>query len=259
MTKTKILVATHKHYQMPKGDLYLPIHVGKEGKSDLGYQGDNTGENISNKNSSFCELTGLFWAWKNFDCDYIGLCHYRRYFTTKSLLTRFMSRNNKFDLILNEEDVNHLMSKYDVIVPKKRNYYIENIWTHYQNAHEIKDLEETREIIEEMYPSYVSSFDEVMSGKTLHLYNMFVMKKKDFNRYSEWVFSILFELEKRTDISDYDAYQSRIYGFISERLFNVWLTENKELAKAEITAMNMENIKWVNKIIQFLKRKAGQK
>ena len=69
----KILVATHKKYDMPSEDIYLPIHVGREGKEDLGYQGDNQGENISLKNSNYCELTGLYWAWKNLQCDVIGL------------------------------------------------------------------------------------------------------------------------------------------------------------------------------------------
>lgn len=79
----KILVAVHKHYWMPKDSIYLPIQVGREGKEDLGFQGDNTGDNISAKNETFCELTGLYWAWKNLAADYIGLVHYRRYFAHK--------------------------------------------------------------------------------------------------------------------------------------------------------------------------------
>ena len=60
MKDIKIIVATHKKYQMPNDDIYLPIHVGAEGKESIGYQADNVGENISNKNSYFCELTGLY-------------------------------------------------------------------------------------------------------------------------------------------------------------------------------------------------------
>jgi len=81
----KIIVASHKKYQMPEDDMYLPLHVGAEGKEKLGYQGDNTGDNISIKNPYFCELTGLYWAWKNLEADYIGLVHYRRYFSIKKL------------------------------------------------------------------------------------------------------------------------------------------------------------------------------
>lgn len=86
----KVVVATHKKYQMPDNELYLPLHVGAEGKFDdqgnpldLGYLKDNTGDNISEFNSSFCELTGLYWAWKNLNSDYIGLVHYRRHFSMK--------------------------------------------------------------------------------------------------------------------------------------------------------------------------------
>ena len=69
----KIIVATHKKYWMPSDDIYLPVHVGKKGKTDLGYQGDDTGDNISDKNTNYCELTGLYWAWKNLKADYKGL------------------------------------------------------------------------------------------------------------------------------------------------------------------------------------------
>ena len=77
----KIIIATHKEYDLPHDPLYLPVHAGSRihGYS-LPYTADNTGDNISGKNASFCELTALYWAWKNVDADYIGLCHYRRYF-----------------------------------------------------------------------------------------------------------------------------------------------------------------------------------
>ena len=83
MKKIKIIVATHKKYDMPKDSCYLPIHVGKEEKKDIGYIGDNTGENISKKNPYYCELTGMYWAWKNLNSDYVGLVHYRRHFRGK--------------------------------------------------------------------------------------------------------------------------------------------------------------------------------
>ena len=80
---TKILVCCHKKDVMATHEPYMPIHVGKalHPELDLGIQGDNTGDNISEKNGSYCELTGMYWAWKNLkDVDIIGLCHYRRYF-----------------------------------------------------------------------------------------------------------------------------------------------------------------------------------
>lgn len=87
----KIIIATHKKYKMPSDHMYIPLHVGAEGKKDnngnpldLGYMKDNSGDNISRLNASFCELTGLYWAWKNLDADYIGLVHYRRHFSMKN-------------------------------------------------------------------------------------------------------------------------------------------------------------------------------
>lgn len=250
----KILVATHKRYKMPKNSMYIPLHVGKEGKKDLGYVGDNTGDNISLKNSNYCELTGLYWAYKNLNCEYIGLCHYRRYFTIKSLFTRLIKSGDKFDLLLNGSDVETLLSKYDLILPRKRNYYIETVESHYKNAHYVTDLRRVEEIIGEKYPEYLTSFNKVMSGTTLHLYNMFIMEKSNFNDYCKWLFDILFTLEDEMDLSQYDSYQSRVYGFLSERLFNVWI-ENQKLKYIEIPILNMEKINWFKKIESFLKRK----
>lgn len=76
----KIIIAAHKKYRMPQDDIYIPLHVGAEGKESIGYQGDNTGENISKLNPYFCELTGMYWMWKNLKADYLGLAHYRRHF-----------------------------------------------------------------------------------------------------------------------------------------------------------------------------------
>ena len=87
MKNVKIIIASHKPYQMPSDICYLPLHVGKNGKEGFGYRGDDTGENISWKNPNYCELTGLYWAWKNYEAlgnpDYVGLMHYRRHFVLK--------------------------------------------------------------------------------------------------------------------------------------------------------------------------------
>lgn len=74
--KVTVIVAAHKKYRMPEDACYLPLHVGKEGKEEIGFAGDNTGDNISLKNPYYCELTGLYWMWKNVEADYLGLLHY---------------------------------------------------------------------------------------------------------------------------------------------------------------------------------------
>lgn len=238
---------------MPDDDVYLPIHVGKEGKADLGFIGDNTGDNISSKNANYCELTGLYWAWKNLKCEYIGLCHYRRYFGQKP---KDSSLKAKKQAIFKREDYEKLLGKCDVILPKKRNYYIESVRSHYEHAHKKSDLDEVEKIIQEKYPEYSNAFKVVMGRTKLHILNMFVMKKDLFDEYCQWLFDIEFELEKRIDISNYDAYNARIYGFLSERLFNVWL-EKQGLKVCEVAVINLEPVDWSKKIIDFLKRKFG--
>ena len=88
MEKIKIIIATHKKYKMPKDNIYLPLYVGSKEKENIGFTRDDTKDNISDKNPYFCELTGLYWAWKNLDDDYIGLSHYRRHFSVKKHIPR---------------------------------------------------------------------------------------------------------------------------------------------------------------------------
>ena len=248
----KILVAAHKKYWMPDDDVYLPIHVGREGKADLGYLGDNTGDNISAKNANYCELTGLYWAWKNLKNDYIGLCHYRRYFARENIHTDNIEK--KKTAILHRKDYEKLLQEYDVILPVKRNYYVETVRSQYEHAHNKRDIDETKRIVLELYPEYSEAFEKVMGRTKLYILNMFVMKKQQFDEYCSWLFSILFELEKRIDISSYNMYEARVFGFIAERLFNVWL-EKQQLNVKEIPVINLEKVNWVKKIYKFLKRK----
>ncbi len=236
---------------MPSDEVYMPIHVGREGKDNLGYVGDNTGENISIKNPNYCELTGLYWAWKNLDCEYIGLCHYRRYFAHKSKSSKL---EDKKQAIFTRDDYEQLLQQYDVILPKKRNYYIETVRSQYEHAHNKRDLDEIEKIIKMQYPSYIEAFEKVMNSRKLHIYNMFVMNKALFDEYCTWLFDILFTLEKRIDITNYDKYNARIFGFLSERLFNIWL-EKKQLKIKTVNVVFLEKINWVKKGKDFLKRK----
>lgn len=247
----KILATTHKRYWMPQDGVYLPLHAGREGKADLGYAGDNTGDNISCKNANYCELTGMYWAWKNLQCEYIGLCHYRRYFAHSPKSNR---ADAKKEAVFKRADYESLLQQYDIILPQKRHYYIETVRSHYEHAHNKRDLDVAERIVAELYPEYAEAFQKVMSRRELYILNMFVMKKALFDEYCEWLFSILFELEKRIDISGYDQYQDRVFGFLGERLFNVWL-EKKKLTFVEAGIVNLEKVNWIKKIFNFLQRK----
>ncbi len=243
----KIIVATHKPYWMPDDSMYLPLHVGAEGKESLGYIPDNTGDNISCKNANYCELTGLYWAWKNLDADYIGVSHYRRYFTEKKT-------KNKRECIIKREALEKELATTDIILPIQRNYYIETNYKQYIHAHHEIDLEKTREILSRIYPEYIPAYDRSMQRTKGHRFNMFIMKKPLYDDYCEWLFTILFQLEKELDISDYNVNDARVFGFVSERLLDPWI-ETRKLKYKELPVVFMENEHWLKKGINFIKRK----
>ncbi|HFI0550282.1 TPA: DUF4422 domain-containing protein [Streptococcus suis] len=261
MKKVKLIVATHKKFQMPAdSELYLPIHVGREGKEDLGYIGDNTGDNISTLNPYYCELTGLYWAWKNLDCDYLGLVHYRRYFTKVSQTYR--DDVNIDDVILSQDDVEKLLEDVDVIVPKKRKYYIETLYSHYDHTLDGSHLDETRKIISKLSPEYLVSFDKVMEQRSGYMFNMFIMSKELVNDYLSWLFPILNGLFEVVDMTNYSSFESRLYGRVSELLFNVWL-QQKGIIPKEVPFMYMENVNLFEKgksflLAKFMGKKYGQ-
>lgn len=252
MKDVKVIIATHKKYQIPKDKLYLPLHVGAEGKDDIGYQKDNEGKNISKKNPFFCELTGLYWAWKNLNSDYVGLVHYRRYLTIKKRVGK--TSEEKFKNVLKLSEVNELLNYTDIILPKKRKYYIENLYDHYKHTMFIEPLDETRKILEKKYPKYLEEFDNLHKRTSAHMFNMFIMKKKVLNDYCNWLFDILFELEKRMKGKEYDSFHSRFYGRVSELLLDVYINTNN-LNYKEINFMDIENINWWKKGTSFLKAK----
>lgn len=249
----KVIVAAHKKYQMPENEMYIPVQVGAEGKEKIeGYTQDNTGDNISSKKPYFCELTGLYWAWKNLDADYKGLVHYRRYFTKAKRIPK--KEDEKFNIVLTKKEAEEILEKTDVILPKKRNYYIEDLYSHYKHTMYIEPLDETRKIIEEKYPEYLEEFDKLHKRTSAHVFNMFIMKKEILDEYCTWLFGILFELEKRIDASKYDSFHARFYGRVSERLLDVWINKN-QIKYEEVKVMDMQKINWWKKGTSFLRAK----
>jgi len=255
LTDVKVVVASHKPYWMPPDPLYLPVQVGAEGKKPLGgrFVPDDSGENISCKNANYCELTGLYWAWKNLDCGYLGLAHYRRHFTA------LRGTNDRRDVLtLDQARALFADESLDAVLPAKRNYWIESNYSQYIHAHHKEDLDVTRAIISEKYPGYLDAFDRVMKKTDGHRFNMFIMKKDLADRYCEWLFDILFELEKRLDISAYSANDKRVFGFVSERLLDVWI-ETDHVRYRDIPYIFLEKQNWITKAVNFLLRKMNRK
>lgn len=257
MKSVKIIIATHKKFNEPKDtNLYLPVYVGAEGKDDLGYQKDNEGDNISKLNPYFCELTGIYWAWKNLDADYIGLVHYRRFFTTKK--KTFDNSIQIDDVILSQNDVSKLIEHYDVIVPSKRKYYIETLYSHYAHTFDYTHLDLAREIIAKNSPDYLTAFDTVMKQRSGYMFNMFIMQKALLNEYCEWLFPTLQTMYEKMDLSSYTAFEARLFGRVSEILFNVWLNY-KNISPREVPFMYMEKVDLWEKGMGFLMAKFFRK
>ena len=250
MAKTTIIVVTHKDYPMPEEALYTPVLVG--GKSELpeGYIRDNTGDNIAEKNPFFCELTALYFAWKNLDADILGLVHYRRYLHGKTPFTA----NGRKKHVLSEAEVNALLKKHDFILPKKRNYYIETLYSHYAHTMYVEPLDEAGKIIEELCPLYSPAFERLKKRRSSHMFNMFVGKREAVNAYCAWLFPILFELEKRIDTSVYTPFHARFFGRVSELLLDVYLQTNG-ISYTEVGLESIEPVNWWRKGTSFLKAK----
>ena len=253
MKNIKILVATHKKYKMPADtSVYLPIHVGCEGKEDLGFQGDNSGENISTLNPYYCELTGLYWAWRNLDCDYLGLVHYRRYFT--KITKGYNESINIDDVILNRYEIEELLESSEVIVPKRRKYYIETLYSHYDHTFDGTHLDLARTIIDMKSPEYLPSFEKVMKQRSGYMFNMFIMKKELADDYFTWLFPILDSMYESMDLSGLTDFEARLFGRVSEILLNVWLDKN-DLKIKEVPFMYMDKVNLFKKGMSFLMAK----
>ena len=252
----KIIIAAHKPYRMPEDGIYLPLQVGAAGRDviDANWARDDSGDNISEKNKNFCELTGLYWAWKNLEpeCEYVGLAHYRRHFSAKGM------HGDKWERVIDGKHLEKLLADNALLLPKPRNYFIETNYGQYVHAHHAEDLELTRKIISEKYPEYCDAFDRYMEMSVGHRFNMFIMRRDMFDSYCEWLFDILFELEKRLDISEYTPYDARVFGFVSERLLDVWIMGG-DIDYAELPYVFMEKQNWFTKGFNFVKRKFASK
>lgn len=223
-----IYVITHKKFNrkyIQGKKIYKPLLVGVDcgNKGEEIYLSDNKGENISYKNKSYCELTGIYWIWKNSSEDIVGIDHYRRYFVknrlTKSLLT--------------ENDISNALAQNDIVLPKKDPtiYNGETAADFFGDCHDPAVWNLIENTIKEMYPAYVKDFNWYSKQTTGYCYNMFIAHAELINQYNEWLFSILQEIESKVDFEKYDSYNQRMIGFIAERLINIWVHHNNLKAK----------------------------
>lgn len=211
----RIFVMTHKAFTPPPDPMYVPLQVGSACHPSLGCLSDHTGDHISDLNAYYSELTGMYWLWKNDkDTDMIGICHYRRYLIAED------------GHLYQYNDIEHLLSRYDMIVTKKLELRMP-YYDGFAATHDEKDLIETERVVAEKYPDYAPLFHEMVHKKETYFANMMVCRKQLYDAYCTWLFDILFEVQRRIDTTGYDNYRKRVYGFLSEFLLTVWIVKNQ--------------------------------
>lgn len=246
-----LFVVSHKVFTFPNHTSFIPIKVGSQSVTiSENSVDDSIGDNIAHLNPSFCELTAAYWIWKNVQEEVVGLAHYRRYFASS---TSNLTVNGK--RIASPEEMEAMLKNADILVAKPRNYFITSIKNHYIHAHHESDYTQLRDEIVLQQPDYVADFDHVMGGTKISLYNMFVCKKALIDEYFAWLFPLLFALEQKIDYQNYDAYQKRVFGFMAERLFNVWLHHQRNrLSIKYMPVVNIDGENLLLKGIGLLKR-----
>lgn len=231
MSKIKIFVCCHKPDDVKCSDVYIPLHVGraqskfKEEMKDM--IGDDTGDNISEKNPYYSEATGIYWIWKNVhDADYVGLCHYRRF----------------FDIDFDKCDIDKLFNNTDVILARKRPVAHSRTWPLFMSI-SAEDYVIMRGVMKKLYPDYVPTLDEESQSYYTHLFNMVVCKKELYNEYAEWLFNICSECEKYWKPSGYGN-AKRTFAYLSEFLTPIFFIHNKYRIKGLDVIFNGEKLQY---------------
>ena len=235
----RILVCCHKVCSLPKDPHLVPVlggAVNHETVPDNFYCDNQVDgsccDNISDKNATYCELTCMYWAWKHLKkiipaVEYIGLNHYRRYFDFSGKYSGALGHSLPADQVedyhIDVEAVKHFMGDFDIVLAQKCHYPYA-LYQQYSIEHVSDDARRIVAIVHQLHPEVDDSMYKVfMRGNTLSPCNMFIMPFDLFDEYSKWLFGILEVAEQRIDLSGYSPRQARIFGFLAERLMNVWV------------------------------------
>ena len=238
-----IYAVTYKNIKLaspPEG--YKIIQGGRTVNGDFGYLGDDTGDNISRLNLYLNELTALYWMWKNTKHTTLGLCHYRRFFTTSNDTTY------AYDKILSREDALKILERYDMIVSEI--YYgglTQREWIVNDCGETLTTLGEAiiRKHLLQAQPDYLDAFDYVLNSTTLYKCNLFITRRHVLDAYSQWLFSFIIDATEEAlrtlKLADLPFTPRRLIAFFTERMLTVWLRKNRLRIK-ELPIMFIEGI-----------------
>jgi len=236
------MISYHKKDFLLKDDILTPIHAGRAGALKKGPSpvldwllenmiGDDTGDNISEKNGSYNEMTSVYWVWKNYEKignpDWIGFMHYRRHFYFLGGERSSYENEGIYPGYLDEigyspDELKKVLCKSDFVTVKPQ--YRQSLYEHYCNNHRGEDLDNAICILKEKYPEYANAADTYLSGQGAYFCNMFIFPREVFFRYASWIFDILFAFEAETDLTE-----KRL--FISEWLTGIFIQKLLEEGK----------------------------
>lgn len=225
-----LYVCCHQETEIPAHPLLRPIQVGAAlaRRRFPGFLHDDEGENISERNRAYCELTAQYWAWKNSGAEYCGFFHYRRFLYPDTAarrpyrLSRLPTETTLKDL--GYDNFDQLIRQYDLILPMREEMYVP-VREHYANAqfHHKDDLSRMECIIAELYPEDAAAADAYFSGTKQVFGNIFIMRRNVFEKYCAWLFPLLEEFDRRTDMSGWSPQEVRADGYLAERLLGVFV------------------------------------
>ncbi len=230
-----IFIATHKIVSFPKSSWFQPLGLGGIGHGVLGAV-DDAGQNISHKNRNYCELTGIYWIWKNISADVVGLCHYRRYFNFITLRDDFprhlaVQEFSAVEKILEHpyqhERVLKILEEYDVILPSPL-LLPDSVDQKYRIDHGAEEWDCFLNKLDALYGAGVHS---LRLDRRLFIGNMMICKKALFDEYAETLFSLVDPVFER--FGDYPAeegirYQRYRYpGYLAERFMTAFVNAKR--------------------------------
>lgn len=237
--RIKLFVCCHQLCEVPSYPLLVPIQVGTALAENRfpNFCCDDIGENISNQNPAYCELTAQYWAWKNVKADYVGFFHYRRYLYPDFSTKRVYSVRKRPDIRMLErmgyDDFAQIIERHDMILPRGENMYV-SVEEHYANApwHHRQDMDLIQKIVRELHPEMGQAMEQYLAGTVCYFGNIYIMRWGTFCEYCAWLFPILKEFDRRADVSHYSGQERRVDGYLAERLLGVYYTYRRHSLKA---------------------------
>ena len=210
----KIYVVAHKPCEIPSSKVLCPIHVGRatsQYKDEMSWmQGDDIGDSISQKNPQYCEMTAHYWIWKNVhDTEYIGVCHYRRF----------------FGIDLSESNIKDVMTDADVLMVEP-SWHIDSVYSYFAKFMGAENMAILSMMMKKHSPEYFDTLEKICDGIKFHPFNMFLCRKDLFDDYCQWMFTILEDCEKYIKPAPYTNAR-RALAYMAELLTGVYFTHRK--------------------------------